>query len=120
MQSPSERCCWPARASPSARKHAIEAFGKRLETLQVLGLATRLFGNAPPLVANVVERLHDRRPVVVPFEILHVESLGLAIFLDVKPKDALAKHGRPGLRGVELDHVADVEMPTHGRAVNLI
>src|SRR6266498_3666503 len=67
----------------STRQDAGELLGKYFQTLDILGLFSWLFGDAPAFVADGVEGLHNRRPVVVPFEERHTEAFGLAEFLDV-------------------------------------
>src|SRR5581483_4630205 len=39
------------------------------------GRMIRRLGDGPAMIADFPQRLHDLRPVVVPFEVIHVETL---------------------------------------------
>src|SRR5437667_2897235 len=87
-----------------------------------------LFGNAPTLKAYFVQRLHNRRPVIIPFEEFDIETFATpfgvstfpAEFLDVQRDDTFAQNPNPLLGPAIMDHIADIKMPADPRALELI
>src|SRR5262245_40322657 len=77
------------------------------------------FGDGPALIADVIQRFHDRRPIVVAFEVFHVEAGAQAVFVhllaavlfDVKFLNALAQDANPLLGPTEINDVANIEVP---------
>src|SRR5262249_6100867 len=67
---------------------------------------------------DIIQRLHDRRPMVVALQKAHRELLELAVLLDVQLEDALTQDGDPSLGWTIPDGVADVEMPAYLRTIN--
>src|SRR5947209_1388740 len=86
---PSSKRLMPHPALVSAREDALHAGPQFLQPVQRIG--ARLFRDTPPAVADVIQRLHHRRPVIVALEVLHVEPgrrpglvpLREAVFLDM-------------------------------------
>src|ERR1051325_6611879 len=103
----------------SAGQNLIDSSREILEGVGVLRLSTGLFGDAPTLVTDVVQRLHDGGPVVGAFQefdaetgsaaLLHGEVA--AVFLEVEPGDAGPERLDPIERITVPDDVADVEVP---------
>src|SRR6185503_3761450 len=109
-----------------AREDAVHAIGKIFQTLRRVSSA--LLGDAPAVVADLVQRSHDRGPVVVAFEELNAETgarpflvaLLAAVFFDVELLDALAEDANPLFWPAVIDDVADVEVPANELAVELV
>ena len=98
------------------------------EELQARGVAAGDFEDAPACVADLVERFHRRRPVVVAFAEFDLkafaQAFGVALFaaefLDVQIEDARAEDAHPMLRPAVGHEIAEIEMPADPRAADLI
>src|SRR2546421_12765776 len=80
------------------------------------------------MVAYIVERFHDRGPIVVAFEVFDGETGGeavffhslAAVFLHVKLVDAFAQDANPLLGPAEINDVAYIKVPGGGGAVQFV
>src|SRR5437667_4061345 len=85
----------------STRKNAVHFFRKLFQTFGAVGAP--LFGDAPAVVADFVERLHHFRPIIVAFQKRNIEAFPQALFvrlltaefLDVQFLNALAEYANP-------------------------
>src|SRR5439155_14739889 len=102
-----------------ASRKIFEAFGR---------IAPRLFGNRPAIIADLVQRFHDRGPVIVPFAERHAEafpqsiavSLFAAVLFNVQLLNAFAQNCNPLLGPAEVEHVTNIEMPAYCWALEII
>src|SRR6185503_18022556 len=109
----------------SAREAAVHA---RADVLQTRAVAAADLGDAPAVVADVVEGLHDRGPVVVALAELDAEAVPAAIlvhllaaeFLDVELQHARTEDARPLLGPAVDEEVAEVEVPADVVAADLV
>src|SRR2546421_11003003 len=80
------------------------------------------------MVAYIVERFHDRGPIVVAFEVFDGEAGGeavffhslAAVFLHVELVDAFAQDANPLLGPAEINDVAYIKVPGGGGAVQFV
>src|SRR5947209_6243316 len=106
----------PKRRGRSACEDFGHAVGEVFEAFRAVGAG--LFGDAPTVVADVVEGFHDGGPVIVAFE--EVGAFAAGVFFDVKFLDALSKDVNPMIGPADSHDVADVEMPADGWAVEFV
>src|SRR6266478_2307818 len=100
----------------SSRRSAVENLAHPLgNILESFGaVAARLLGDAPAVVADFVQCLHDRRPIVVAFRERHAEAFPkpfvvaflAAEFFDVQLLDAFAQDANPFLGPAVVNDVA--------------
>src|SRR5206468_3127836 len=99
----------------SAGQNLIEPGGEILQGVGVLRLPAGLFRDAPTLVADVVQRLHDGRPVVGALQELDAETgpaallhgQVTAVFLEMEAGDTLAERLDPIERIAVPNDIAD-------------
>src|SRR6266702_7915523 len=116
---------WKRPGARSTGENSVHALGDVLEPSRV---AAGNLGDAPAAKADFIQRLHDRRPVVVAFEQGNVEALPQAFlvapfaaeFLDVERDDALVENADPLFGPAGVDDVADIEVPANPRALKFV
>src|ERR1035437_137946 len=92
------------------------------------GISSGLLGDGPASVADVIHRLHDRRPIVVAFQQAHrpwsarwLVALPANEFLDMELLNAFAQNADPLFRPAAVTEiVAHIKMPTHELALEFI
>ena len=107
----------PAHAAPPQGltcENAVHPFGEESEPL---GVAAGHLSDGPAAIADVVKRLHHRRPIAVSFEqfdlgpATRVVRLGAAAFLDVHINDPFAQDANPLLGPAIADDIPHIEVP---------
>src|SRR5580765_4756127 len=112
--------------NPSRCKDFGEAVDEGFQSFR--SVAAGLFGDAPAVVADVIEGFHHRGPVVIAFEEADLEAfpksfviaLFAAEFFDVKFLNAFTENANPLFRPAVGDDVADVEMPADSGTLEFI
>src|ERR1044071_6165631 len=99
------------RCASSGGENLCHSIRKVSESFRAI--AATLLGNAPAVVANIIQGAHDRGPIVVTLPERDIEAfirpgrvpLFAAVFLDVQLLNALAEDMNPLLRITESNHV---------------